>query len=65
MTERILVVEDQEDLRLRDLLTGYDASRQSQDRPHSEGDANHCSLAMMEDEERARASGCDHCVTKP
>ena len=106
MTKRILVVEDQEDLRgvLRDLLTGsgyemleapdgqagidkaraekpdlilmdiqmpvmdgYDATRHIKAAPE-------CakipiiavsSFAMKGDEEKARASGCDHYVTKP
>jgi two-component system cell cycle response regulator DivK len=106
MTKRILVVEDQEDLRgvLRDLLTGsgyvvaeaangqagvditrserpdlvlmdiqlpimdgYEATRQIKT------DANLkatpviavSSYAMKGDEEKARAAGCDHYVTKP
>jgi len=106
MTKRILVVEDQEDLRgiLRDLLTGsgyavveaadgragvakaqserpdlilmdiqlpvldgYEATRQIR------ADSNFkatpiiavSSFAMKGDEEKARASGCDHYVTKP
>jgi two-component system, cell cycle response regulator DivK len=106
MTKRILIVEDQEDLRgvLRDLLTGsgyevaeaadgqhgvarakaerpdlilmdiqlpvldgYDATRQIK------ADRNLkatpviavSSFAMKGDEEKARASGCDHYVTKP
>jgi len=106
MTKRILVVEDQEDLRgvLRDLLTGsgyemleaadgqagvdkakaetpdlilmdiqmpimdgYEATRQIK------ADLNLKSIpivavssfAMKGDEEKARASGCDHYVTKP
>ena len=106
MTKRILVVEDQEDLRgvLRDLLTGsgyavaeaadgqagvdaarserpnlilmdiqlpvldgYDATRQIK------ADANLkaipiiavSSFAMKGDEEKAKAAGCDHYVTKP
>src|SRR5436190_16105731 len=106
MSKRILVVEDQEDLRgvLRDLLTssgyemleaadgqagvdkakaempdlilmdiqmpimdGYEATRQIK------ADLNLKSIpivavssfAMKGDEEKARASGCDHYVTKP
>ena len=106
MSKRILVVEDQEDLRaiLRDLLTGsgyivteaadgaagvamakseqpdlilmdiqlpvldgYDATRQIR------ADVNLkrtpliavSSFAMKGDEEKARAAGCDHYVTKP
>jgi two-component system cell cycle response regulator DivK len=106
MTKRILVVEDQEDLRgvLRVLLTGsgyemieaadgqagvakakaerpdlilmdiqmpvldgYEATRQIKADP----DLNATpiiavsSFAMKGDEEKARASGCDHYVTKP
>jgi two-component system cell cycle response regulator DivK len=106
MTKRILIVEDQEDLRgvLRDLLSGsgyevveaadgeagvakarserpdlilmdiqlpvldgYEATRQIK------ADSNLkstlviavSSFAMKGDEEKARASGCDHYVTKP
>ena len=106
MTKRILVVEDQEDLRgiLRDLLTGsgyavleapdgqagvakalaerpdlilmdiqlpvmdgYEATRQIK------ADANLAatpiiavsSFAMKGDEDKARAAGCNHYVTKP
>src|SRR5262249_12864201 len=106
MTKRILVVEDQEDLRgiLRDLLTssgyelleaadgeagvakaksdrpdlilmdiqmpvmdGYEATRQIKADP----DLNAIpviavsSFAMKGDEEKARAAGCDHYITKP
>src|SRR4029079_11978634 len=106
MTKRILVVEDQEDLRgiLRDLLTssgyemieacdgqagvdmakaekpdlilmdiqmpimnGYDATQTIKAEPDLK-----CipivavsSFAMKGDEEKARAAGCDHYVTKP
>jgi len=106
MTKRILVVEDQEDLRgvLRDLLTGsgyavleapdgrsgiatakadrpdlilmdiqmpvldgYEATRQI--KADSELKATPIiavsSFAMKGDEEKARAAGCDHYVTKP
>jgi two-component system cell cycle response regulator DivK len=106
MTKRILVVEDQEDLRgiLRDLLVssgyemleagdgragvdmakaekpdlilmdiqmpvmdGYDATRAIKGEP----DLNPIpivavsSFAMKGDEEKARAAGCDHYITKP
>jgi two-component system cell cycle response regulator DivK len=106
MTKRILVIEDQEDLRgiLRDLLTssgyemleagdgqagvdkaktekpdlilmdiqmpvmdGYDATRAIKGEP----DLNPIpivavsSFAMKGDEEKARAAGCDHYITKP
>jgi two-component system cell cycle response regulator DivK len=106
MTKRILIIEDQEDLRgvLRDLLTGsgyltleaadgqagvskaraenpdlilmdiqmpvldgYDATRQIKANPET---ANIpiiavSSFAMKGDEQKARAAGCDHYVTKP
>ena len=106
MTKRILVVEDQEDLRgiLRDLLTssgyemleaadgqagvdkakaekpdlilmdiqmpvmnGYDATRQIKANPELKPIpiVAVSSFAMKGDEEKARASGCDHYVTKP
>jgi two-component system cell cycle response regulator DivK len=106
MTKRILVVEDQEDLRgiLRDLLAGsgyemleapdgqagvdkakaekpdlilmdiqmpvmdgYDATRQIKADPELKSIpiVAVSSFAMKGDEEKARASGCDHCVTKP
>jgi two-component system cell cycle response regulator DivK len=106
MTKRILVVEDQEDLRgvLRDLFTrsgyivleaadgatgvasaksdrpdiilmdiqmpiidGYEATRRIKADPN----LTHTpviavsSFAMKGDEEKARAAGCDHYVTKP
>jgi two-component system, cell cycle response regulator DivK len=106
MTKRILVVEDQEDLRavLRDLLTGsgYEVSeaadgqagvaKAKSERPdlilmdiqlpildghettrQIKADADLkatpiiavSSFAMKGDEEKARAAGCDHYVTKP
>ena len=106
MTKRILVVEDQEDLRgiLRDLLTGsgydvaeaadggdgvakakserpdlilmdiqlpildgYEATRQIKADPNLKAMPIIAvsSYAMKGDEEKARASGCDHYVTKP
>jgi two-component system, cell cycle response regulator DivK len=106
MTKRILVVEDQEDLRgiLRDLLSssgyemleaadgqagvdkaraekpdlilmdiqmpvmdGYDATRQIKADPNLKSIpiVAVSSFAMKGDEEKARASGCDHYVTKP
>jgi two-component system cell cycle response regulator DivK len=106
MTKRILVVEDQEDLRgiLRDLLAGsgyemleapdgqagvdkakaekpdlilmdiqmpvmdgYDATRQIKADPELKSIpiVAVSSFAMKGDEEKARASGCDHYVTKP
>ena len=106
MTKRILVVEDQEDLRgiLRDLLTssgyemleaadgqagvdkakaekpdlilmdiqmpvmdGYDATRRIKADPDLKPIpiVAVSSFAMKGDEEKARASGCDHYVTKP
>jgi two-component system cell cycle response regulator DivK len=106
MSKRILVVEDQEDLRgvLRDLLTtsgyavieaadgregvamaqlerpdlilmdiqlpvidGYEATRQIKADPNLEATPIIAvsSFAMKGDEEKARASGCDHYVTKP
>jgi two-component system, cell cycle response regulator DivK len=106
MTKRILVVEDQEDLRgvLRTLLTGsgYEmleaadgqvgVAKAKSERPdlilmdiqmpmldgygatrQIKADRNLASTpiiavssyAMKGDEERARASGCDHYVTKP
>jgi two-component system cell cycle response regulator DivK len=106
MTKRILVVEDQEDLRgvLRDLLTGsgyvvaeaadgqagveitrserpdlvlmdiqlpvmdgYEATRQIKADPNLKATPVIAvsSFAMKGDEEKARASGCDHYVTKP
>jgi two-component system cell cycle response regulator DivK len=106
MTKRILVVEDQEDLRgvLRDLLvgSGYDVAEAADGRegmakaqseqpdlilmdiqlPILDGfdavrqiKANPelamtpiiavSSFAMKGDEEKARAAGCDHYVTKP
>ena len=106
MTKRILVVEDQEDLRgiLRDLLTGsgyevaeaadgrdgvakalserpdlilmdiqlpildgYEATRQIKADPNLNAIPIIAvsSYAMKGDEEKARASGCDHYVTKP
>jgi two-component system, cell cycle response regulator DivK len=106
MTKRILVVEDQEDLRgiLRDLLTGsgydvaeaangrdgvakaksersdlipmdiqlpiidgYEATRQIKADPNFKATPIIAvsSFAMKGDEEKARASGCDHYVTKP
>jgi two-component system cell cycle response regulator DivK len=106
MTKRILVVEDQEDLRgvLRTLLTGsgyemieaangqagvekaksdrpdlilmdiqmpvldgYDATRQIKADPNLKTTPIIAvsSYAMKGDEEKARASGCDHYVTKP
>jgi two-component system cell cycle response regulator DivK len=106
MTKRILVVEDQEDLRgvLRDLLTGsgyavaeaadgqagveitgserpdlvlmdiqlpvmdgYEAIRQIKADPNLNATPVIAvsSFAMKGDEEKARAAGCDHYVTKP
>ena len=106
MTKRILVVEDQEDLRgiLRDLLTGsgYDVvdaangqdgvAKAKSERPdlilmdiqlpivngyettqQIKADPNLkatpiiavSSYAMKGDEDEARASGCDHYITKP
>jgi two-component system cell cycle response regulator DivK len=106
MTKRILVVEDQADLRgiLRDLLTGsgYEmleaadgeagVAKAKSDRPDlilmdiqmpvmdgyeatsrikADPDLNTTpviavsSFAMKGDEEKARAAGCDHYVTKP
>ena len=95
MTKRILVVEDQEDLRgiLRDLLTGsgyevaeaadggegvakqseppildgYETTRQIKADPNLKATPIIAvsSYAMKGDEEKARASGCDHYVTKP
>jgi two-component system, cell cycle response regulator DivK len=106
MTKRILVVEDQEDLRdvLRTLLTrsgyemleaadgeagvakakaeqpdlilmdiqlpildGYDATRQIKSDPNLAAIPIIAvsSFAMKGDEEKARAAGCDHYVTKP
>jgi two-component system cell cycle response regulator DivK len=106
MTKRILVVEDQEDLRsiLRDLLTGsgyhvaeaadgkagvakahaerpdlilmdiqlpvldgYEATRQIKADPNLKAIPIIAvsSYAMKGDEEKARAAGCDHYVTKP
>jgi two-component system cell cycle response regulator DivK len=106
MTKRILVIEDQEDLRgiLRDLLVGsgydvteaadgaegvtkaqieqpdlilmdiqlpvldgYEAARQIKANPGLAGTPMIAvsSFAMKGDEEKARAAGCDHYVTKP
>jgi two-component system cell cycle response regulator DivK len=106
MTKRILVVEDQEDLRgvLRDLLTssgyemleagdgqagvdkataekpdlilmdiqmpvmnGYDATRTIKADPDLKPIpvVAISSFAMKGDEEKARAAGCDHYITKP
>jgi two-component system cell cycle response regulator DivK len=106
MTKRILVVEDQEDLRgiLRDLLTGsgyavaeaadgqagvemtrserpdlvlmdiqlpvmdgYEATRKIKTDPNHKATPVIAvsSYAMKGDEEKARAAGCDHYVTKP
>jgi two-component system cell cycle response regulator DivK len=106
MTKRILVVEDQEDLRgvLRTLLTGsgyevteavdgqdgvtkaksewpdlvlmdiqlpvldgYEATRQIKADPNLKATPVIAvsSFAMKGDEEKARAAGCDHYVTKP
>ena len=106
MTKRILIVEDQEDLRgiLRDLLTGsgydvaeaadgrdgvakaqslrphlilmdiqlpvldgYEATRQIRADPNLRATPIIAvsSYAMKGDEEKARAAGCDHYVTKP
>jgi two-component system, cell cycle response regulator DivK len=106
MTKRILVVEDQEDLRgvLRTLLTGsgyemieaadgqagvakaraerpdlvlmdiqmpvldgYEATRQIKADPALKATPIIAvsSFAMKGDEEKARAAGCDHYVTKP
>jgi two-component system cell cycle response regulator DivK len=106
MTKRILVVEDQEDLRgvLRDLLTGsgyavleasdgqvgiataksdrpdlvlmdiqmpgldgYEATRQIKADPDLKATPIIAvsSFAMKGDEEKARAAGCDHYITKP
>jgi two-component system cell cycle response regulator DivK len=106
MTKRILVVEDQEDLRgiLRDLLTGsgydvaeagngqdgvakakserpdlilmdiqmpvvdgYEATQRIKADPHLKATPVIAvsSFAMKGDEEKARAAGCDHYVTKP
>ena len=106
MRKRILVVEDQEDLRgiLRDLLTGsgyevaeaangrdgvakakserpdlilmdiqlpvldgYDATRQIKADPGLRATPIIAvsSFAMKSDEEKARASGCEHYITKP
>ncbi len=106
MTKRILIVEDQEDLRgiLRDLFTrsgfvvieatdgaagvssakssrpdiilmdiqmpvtdGYEATRQIKADPglRQTPVVAISSFAMKGDEEKARAAGCDHYVTKP
>jgi two-component system, cell cycle response regulator DivK len=106
MTKRILVVEDQDDLRaiLRDLLTGsgydvaeaadgqagvarakaerpdlilmdiqlpvldgYETTRQIKSDPDLKATPIIAvsSFAMKGDEEKARAAGCDHYVTKP
>jgi two-component system cell cycle response regulator DivK len=106
MTQRILVVEDQDDLRaiLRDFLTasgydvveaadggegvakarslkpdlilmdiqlpvldGYETTRQIRADPNLKTTPIIAvsSYAMKGDEEKARASGCDHYVTKP
>ena len=106
MNKRVLVVEDQEDLRgiLRDLLTssgyemleaadgqagvdkakaekpdlilmdiqmpvmdGYDATRQIKADPDLKPIpiVAVSSFAMKGDEEKARAAGCDHYITKP
>ena len=106
MTQRILVVEDQDDLRaiLRDFLTasgydvveaadggegvakarslrpdlilmdiqlpvlnGYETTRQIKADPNLKATPIIAvsSYAMRSDEEKARASGCDHYVTKP
>ena len=106
MTKRILIVEDQEDLRgiLRDLLAGsgyavaeaadgqagvakakcerpdlilmdiqlpvidgYEATRQIKADPNFAATPIIAvsSFAMTGDEEKARAAGCDHYVTKP
>src|SRR6267154_1612633 len=106
MTKRILIVEDQADLRgiLRDLLTGsgyevaeaadgrdgvakakserpdlilmdiqlpildgYEATRQIRTDPNLKATPIIAvsSYAMKGDEEKARASGCNHYVTKP
>jgi two-component system cell cycle response regulator DivK len=106
MSKRILVVEDQEDLRgvLRDLLgssgysvveavdgrdgvakalserpdlilmdiqlpvlDGYDATRQIKADPNLKATPVIAvsSFAMKGDEEKARAAGCDHYITKP
>jgi two-component system cell cycle response regulator DivK len=106
MTKRILVVEDQDDLRaiLRDFLTasgydvveaadggegvakalserpdlilmdiqlpvldGYETTRQIKAQPNLKATPIIAvsSYAMKGDEEKARASGCDHYVTKP
>jgi two-component system cell cycle response regulator DivK len=106
VTKRILVVEDQEDLRgiLRDLLTasgyemieaangdvgvakaktdrpdlvlmdiqmpvldGYEATRQIKTDPDLKSIpiVAISSFAMKGDEEKARAAGCDHYITKP
>src|SRR5262245_4852941 len=106
MTKRILVVEDQEDLRgvLRDLLIGsgyavleapdgqagiakakadrpdlilmdiqmpvldgYEATRQIKADPAVKATPIIAvsSFAMKGDEEKARAAGCDHYITKP
>jgi two-component system cell cycle response regulator DivK len=106
MTKRILVIEDQEDLRgiLRDLFTrsgyvvieaadgatgvstakferpdiilmdiqmpvidGYEATRQIKADPSLTQTpvVAISSFAMKGDEEKARAAGCDHYVTKP
>jgi two-component system, cell cycle response regulator DivK len=106
MTKRILVVEDQEDLRgiLRDLFTrsgyvvieatdgadgvasaksgrpdiilmdiqmpvvdGYEATRQIKADPalRQTPVVAISSFAMRGDEEKARAAGCDHYITKP
>jgi two-component system, cell cycle response regulator DivK len=106
MSKRILVVEDQEDLRgvLRDLLTGsgyavleasdgqvgiataksdrpdlvlmdiqmpgldgYEATRQIKADPDLKATPIIAvsSFAMKGDEEKARAAGCDHYITKP
>ena len=106
MSKRILIVEDQEDLRgvLRTLLggsgyevieaadgqagvakaqaerpdlilmdiqlpvlDGYDATRQIRANPNLEATPIIAvsSFAMKGDEEKARAAGCDHYVTKP
>jgi two-component system, cell cycle response regulator DivK len=106
MSKRILIVEDQEDLRgvLRTLLSGsgyivieaadgeagvskalaerpdlilmdiqlpvlngYDATRRIKAHPHLKDTPVIAvsSFAMKGDEEKARAAGCDHYVTKP